>query len=225
MGAGMRREERWACQMEGDHGGLDVEGVGQQRVSSRQPQPAYQTRHCLTQEEQGDARGAVESKTRGKSEGKGRRGVPQKGRSEGVGTEGMEVRHRRRSGTRGKISFILSHTNQNMGPRRDVTPSPGGGGIVNQLRTRRSDVNGRSGRTRRRRRRRRHLRQGCNSMWTNVRDTRKSRGNAVWRGGGNRGFEGGQGSKFKAPTERQDSRTQGTVGVTLHGEEGDVGGG
>ena len=63
----MRRVERWACQMESDHGGPDVEGVEQQRVSSRQPQPAYQTRHCITQEEQGVARGAVESRTRGEN--------------------------------------------------------------------------------------------------------------------------------------------------------------
>ena len=34
-----------------------------------------------------------------------------------------------------------------------------------------------------------------------------------------------QGSRFRTSTEGQESCTQGTVGVTLHGEEGDVGGG
>ena len=141
--------------------GPDVEGVEQQRVSSRQPQPANQTRHCITQEEQGDAKKGVESSTR-------------------RGNRRDWVRHRHRSGSRGKKSFILSHTNQNMGPWRDVTPSLGGGGIVNQLRARRRDVDGRSGRTRWRRRRRRHVCQGGNSMCTNRRDTRKSWGKMLY---------------------------------------------
>ena len=34
-----------------------------------------------------------------------------------------------------------------------------------------------------------------------------------------------QGARFRTSTEGQESCTQGTVGVTLHGEEGDVGGG
>ena len=125
----MRRVEWWACQMESSHGGPDVEGVEQQRVSSRQPQPAYQTRHCITTEKQG-ARGAVESRTRGKA-----RARDGKGTRRGRGNRRDWVRHRHRSGSRGKKRFTLSHTNQNMDPWRDVTPSPGGGGIVNQLRT------------------------------------------------------------------------------------------
>ena len=82
-------------------------------------------------------------------------------------------------------------------------------------------------------------------MYVNGRDIRNSWGNAVRGRGG--GWEAGasgvemekpgekesrevtpsevQGSQVKTSTERQDSRMQGTVGVTLYGEEGDVEGG
>ena len=86
--------------------------------------------------------------------------------------------------------------------------------------------------------RRGHVWQGGSRMCAKGRDIRNSLRNAVWGRGRNRGLESGerpgenesrgvtpsevQGSKFKTSTERRDSRTQGTVGVTLHGEEGEV---
>ena len=229
MEAGMRREERWACQMESDHGGPDVEGVGQQRVSSRHPQPTYQTRHCITQEEQGGARGAVESNTRGNV--RARDGVEcRKGDEERAWEQKGwgEAQTQKRNAS--QESFILSHTNQNMGPRLDVTPSPGGRGVVNHLRTRRRDVDegatsvkgatvcgstsgtpGRVGEM--------LYGEGEETVASKVGKERPEEKEA-------HGVTPSevQGSKFKASTERQDSRTQGTVGLTLHGEEGDVGG-
>ena len=44
---------------------------------------------------------------------------------------------------RGEERLILSNTNQNMRPRRDVTPSPGKGGVTINLMTRGRDSNGR----------------------------------------------------------------------------------
>ena len=178
------------------------------------PNPAYQTRHCITQEEQRDAREAVESNTRGKSEDKGRGGVPQRGRGEGVGTEGMGVRHRRRSGTRGKISFILSHTNQNMGPRRDVTPRSGRGRDCQPAQDEK---------------------ERC--RWTEWEDQEETKAKApppsrvqqyVNQRQGHQEESGkcciGRGRKpWPRRWARRDPRRQGTVGVTLHGEEGDVG--
>ena len=66
-----------------------------------------------------------------------RRGIPVRGEVAGARRKGDEaraweqegwVRHMDKGGPRGEVSFILSDTNQNMSPGRDVTPSPGGRG-------------------------------------------------------------------------------------------------
>ena len=58
------------------------------------------------------------------------------------------MRLRNKDGPRGKVSFVLGNTNQNMSPGRDVSPSPGEGGTVNQHRVRGREVNERGRRTR-----------------------------------------------------------------------------
>ena len=58
----------------------------------------------------------------------------------------MRLMNKDRPGREERLTF--SDTNQILSPGRDVTPSPGEGGIVIQHRARGRDVNGRGGRTR-----------------------------------------------------------------------------
>ena len=144
----MRRVEGWARQKGRSHEGHDVEGdYGQLRVSPRQPQPAYQTWRYMTTDGQEDARGTGDSSTRGVAgardevgcrKGDEARAWERKGWGEAHG-QGQIVR-------RGK--FHTERLEPKYGPWVGCNPSPGGGGIVNQHRTRGRNVNGRGGRTR-----------------------------------------------------------------------------